>query len=411
MRKTGIMAGRIVALVLAFVLGFFSAFGAAAGGIYLAYSKLSIDKIVEWNDKFGWGLDISTDLIVNPDADKPVTTLTLEELFAEIQGLKDTMLTLDEMINRYGLLLPPETLAALPPSLMNEIPISDLFGPDGMDIVMSKVTVVEILGMIPEDIAGSIISDPAINELSDNTLADIVAMDMGYVFNGIELGYVTGVQYELDENGEYQVVPVDPDNPTLLEIIAPLDLGGILSAVSDEEGDVLEVIANSIGDVAVQSLFGADMAEIAILSSIIGEATIADIIVLNPETNEYEFDVMTLFDGKKVGVLLGYTEVPLTDSETGEPLLDPETQEPLYEWQDADGKKIGGVDAVLADIPVDDIMNGTFSADSMLNDLVLADILGFEKGENLPVYKKKFLHLQVTPQLTLLYKARSSLIQ
>lgn len=389
MRRTSIMAGRIVAIVLAFVLGFFSAFGAVAGGIYLAYSSLSVDKINEFGQNLGLGNLIPTDEIVNPEAEQPITSVTLKELFAELSVLQQNNLTLNEMITKYGLILTPEIIAALPQSIMDEIPISDLFGENGMDIVLSKVTVLELLNMIPEDIAGTIISNPTRDALSDNTLADIVAMDMGYVFEGIELGYVTGVNYEFnEEEGKYQVVFKDPDTPTALELIAPLDLGGILTAVSaNNDSDVFKVIEDSIGDVVLKSLFGESMSDVVMLANILGEAKLADIIVYNEAEGEYSMDIMSIFNGKKLGTLLGYTEVPLTDSETDEPLLDPETQEPLYEWHDAEGNKVGGIDSVLADIAIDDVLNGTFSADNLLNDLVIADILGFEKVAGLPVYK------------------------
>ena len=389
MRRTSIMAGRIVAIVLAFVLGFFSSFGAVAGVIYLAYSKVNVDKINEWGQNLGLGTLIPTEEIVNPEAEKPLTSVTLQELFAELSVLQQNNLTLNEMITKYGLILTPEIIAALPPSIMDEVPISDLFGENGMDIVLSKVTVLELLNMIPEDIAGTIISNPTRDALSDNTLADIVAMDMGYVFEGIELGYVTGVNYEFnEEEGKYQVVFADPSVPTALELLAPLDLGGILTAVSDNnDGDVLKVIEDSIGDVVLKSLFGESIGDVLMLSNILGEAKLADVIVYNEAEGKYTMDIMSIFNGKKLGTLLGYTEVPLTDSETDEPLLDPETQEPLCEWHDAEGNKVGGIDSVLADIAIDDVLNGTFSADNLLNDLEIADILGFEKVAGLPVYK------------------------
>ncbi len=374
------MAGRIVAMLLAFVLGFFSAFGAIAGGIYLAYSKVSVDKINEWGNLLGMGNLIPTEEVVNPEAEKPLTSVTLEELVAEIAGLQQNNLTLNEMITKYGLILTPEIIAALPPSLMDEVLISELFGENGMDLVMSKVTVLELLNMIPEEIAGTIISNPTRDALSDNTLADVVAMDMGYIFNGIELGYVTGVNYEFnEEEGKYQVVFADPNTPTALELVAPLDLGGILTAVSDNnDSDVLKVIEDSIGDVVLKSLLGESIGDIVMLSNILGEAKLADIIIYNEAEGKYTMDIMSVFGGKKLGTLLGYSEVQVTDDESSEP---------VYEWHDADGNKVGGIDSVLADIAIDDLLNGTFSADELLNDLVIADILGFEKVAGLPVYK------------------------
>ena len=380
MRKVYIMAGRIVALCLAFVLGFFSAFGAIAGGIYLAYSKISVDKINEWCEDLNIGFRIPTDKIVNPDADKPITSLTMQALLQEVQTIKDSTFTLNQMIERYGLILPEDIVDKVPDPIMNGIPFTALFSAEGVDTIMENVTVTDVLAMIPEDIAGSIVSDPMRDALSDNTLADIVEMNMGHIFNGIELGYITGVHYEKNEDGTYYVVLEDPDNPTIMELIAPLDLGGILTAVSNGEGDVFEVIDHSIGDVAIKSLLGSFMSEVMALSNIIGEATLGDLLVENEETGRYELDIMVLMKDKQIGLLLGYTK---EETET----IDPETNEPVYIWKDANDERVMGITARVADIEVTDFMDGTFSTDALLDGLTIAEVLEYERAENLPAYK------------------------
>ena len=387
MRRTTLMIGRIISLCLAFVLGFFSAFGAIAGGIYFAYSSVSIDKLNEWGEFFGFNIPL--DGFVDPEAETPATSLTIQDLLAEIQQVQNDKLTLEQMIKKYGLILPEDIVTKVPAPVMSEIPFSVLMSAEGIELVMDTVTITDILAMIPSELAGTIVSDPARDALSDNTLSDIVDMNMGYVLEGIQLGYITGVTYVLDENGVYQIVWEDPDNPTLFELIAPLDLGAIVTAVSNGEGNVLEVIENSIGDVAVRSIFETFMQDISILSGLIGEATLGDIIIQDPDSGEYTIDVMALMEGKRVGHLLGYT------SEEG---TDPETQEPIYSWIDADGKDVKGLPAKMADIYVTDFLNGTVSFDSLLEDLVIADVLGYEKGNELPV----FMHDNLDNQLILI---------
>lgn len=384
MRRTTLMIGRVVSLCLAFVLGFFSAFGAIAGGIYLVYSTVSLEKLNEWGEKFGFSLPL--DDFVDPDAEMPATSLTISDLLAEIRGIQNDKLTLEDMIERYGLILPADFVDKMPPSVKSEIPFTALFSEDGINAVMESITVTDVIDMIPSEIASNIISNPARDALSDNTLAEIVAMDMGHIFEGIQLGYITGVNYVLDENGVYQVVWADENDPTLLELIAPLDLGGILCAVSDGEGNVFEVIENSIGDVTVNSIFETFMADITMLSNLLGEATIGDLIVFDPERGEYTLDFMAVMDGRKVGSLLGYTEVESTD---------PESLEVVYSWIDADGNKVKGISKKLADIYLSDFMNGKMSVDSLLNDLVLADVLGYDESKILPVFMSDNLEEQV----------------
>ncbi len=384
MRKTTIMIGRIVSLCLAFVLGFFSAFGAIAGGIYFAYSNISLEKLNEWGSMFGFGLPL--DDFVDQEAETPATSLTLQDLFAEIQQVKSDKLTLVEMIEKYGLIIPQNIVDSMPAPVMNEIPFALLFSEEGMQLMMDKVTVADIVAMIPEDISASLNSEPAREAFSNNTLSEVVEKDIGYIFEGVQLGYITGVTYVLDENGVYQPVWVDYDNPTLVEIIAPLDLGGILSAVASGEGNILEVIENSIGDVAINSILGTFMADMLMLSNLLGEATLADVIVANPDTGEYEIDIMKAMDGRKVGVLLGYTESEITD---------PETLEVAYSWIDAEGNNVKGISAKLADIYIVDFMNGTASVDTLMDDLIIADVLGYEKGDKLPVFMHDNLENQI----------------
>lgn len=374
MRKTGLMVGRILALCLAFILGFSSAFGAIAGGIYFAFAELSVDKINQWGELFGFSIPV--DEFVDQEAEKPATSLSLQDLIFEIQELTTNALTLEQMIERYGLLLPPDVIAKIPEPVLNEVPFASLFTPAGMQVVMDSITVADVMAMIPEELAGTIVSDPLRDAMSDRTLSDVVAMDVGYIFNGVELGYLTGVTYVLDEKGEYQPVWADPENPTLPELIAPLDLGGVLSEATSG-GDVLEVIKNSIGDVAVQSILGVYLADVVIINNLLGEVTLGELIVLDESSGKHTIDINVAMEGRKVGALLGYTEVEVSN---------PETSEVTYEWRDGEDKKITGVTAKVADIYLTDFMNGTVSFDTILDDLIIADVLGYEKGESLPVF-------------------------
>ena len=374
MRKTRLMAGRVLALCLAFVLGFSSAFGAIAGGIYFAFAGLSIDRVNQWGEMFG--INIPVDQFVDQEAEKPATSLTLQDLIFEIQELTTSALTLEQLIERYGLLLPPDVIDKVPETVLNEVPFTTLFTPAGVEAVMDTVTVADVMSMIPEDLAGTIISNPLRDAMSNRTLSDIVDMNLGYIFDGVELGYLVGVNYVPDENGEYQPVWADPANPTLLELIAPLDLGGILSAATSS-GDVLEVIKNSIGDVALQSILNTFLKDVAMINNLLGEVTFGDLIVFDESSGKHTIDIMVALEGKKVGSFLGYIE---TEN------VDPETEEVSHIWTDAEGKKIVGITAKVADICLTDFMNGTVSFDTLLDDLIIADVLGYEKGKNLPVF-------------------------
>ena len=129
MRKTTIMTEKIIAFCLAFILGFFSAFGAIAGGIYYAYSTVSVDMLSEWAKYFNINLPI--DDYVNKDAEKPISSLSIEDLLKEIQAIQSSKLTIDEMINKYGLIIPADILDKLPDSVKNGVSsLTIIFMPD-----------------------------------------------------------------------------------------------------------------------------------------------------------------------------------------------------------------------------------------------------------------------------------------
>ena len=385
MRKTTIMTEKIIAFCLAFILGFFSAFGAIAGGIYYAYSTISVDMLSEWAKYFNINLPI--DDYVNKDAEKPITSLSIEDLLKEIQAIQSSKLTIDEMINKYGLVIPADILDKLPDSVKSEIPFTFLFSEDGANYLMASITVDDIFEMIPAELLGTVISDPIRHTLKDHTLADIVALNYGYIFEGVQLGYLLGVTYELDENGVYQIVWADPEAPTVMELVAPLDLGGILNSVANNEGNLFEVIENSIGDVAIDALLGTLLGDASLISGLLGGTTLSDIIVHNPDTGEYTVDIAALLNDKKLGSLIGYTEIESIDPETGETVL---------VWTDANGNNPAGIMAVVADFLVTDLINGQISVDSLLNDLVIADLLGYERGEKLPVFMYDDLENPIT---------------
>ena len=158
MRKTTLMIGRIISLCLAFVLGFFSAFGAIAGGIYFAYSSVSLEKLNEWGSKFGFSLPLGE--FVDPEAETPATSLTLQDLLAEIQQVKTDELTLEEMIEKSASRLPADIIDKMPAPVMKEIPFALLLSEEGIQMAMDSVTVVDIINMIPPEIAATMVSIP-----------------------------------------------------------------------------------------------------------------------------------------------------------------------------------------------------------------------------------------------------------
>lgn len=350
--------GWVLALLLVFVLGFLSCIGAIVGAGYYAYTNVSVDKLEEMGI-----IDIDTDQFLDVSADVSLTALTIEGLVNEISGLTamgDTV-SVDFLIDRYGLKLSDETLAYIPDGV-REIPLARMLSADGLNEVLAAVEVSYIYQYIPD----GVLSEPIKAQLADKTLLDVVALDLGYLLDGVCVGYVLGVNYELVE-GEYTVVFADPENPTLFELLAPVELGTVLTELSSG-GDVVAAVTANIGDVMLDSLLDTMMeTDGLLLSGLAGELTLSDIIVVDNSTGMSMVDINALFIGRTLGDLLGYTPVYSNDVIIG--------------WQDSAGESVVGVMRGMASADLSEVITEGFDFASLVSDVYIGDVLEYK-----PVY-------------------------
>lgn len=309
---------RAVAFLLVFILGFLACVGTIVGAGFYIYSSLSLDTVR------GFGVEINTDEYIDPDAEVSLNAMTIQKFVEEIQYIASIgeEADLDMLIERYGLKL-PEDVEKLIPDGLRDIPLAELFSANGINAVLEGTEVDYILALIPE----GIISEQAREALSGKTLDLVVDMNLGYLLDGVKLGYVTGVVYETEEDGSYKVTYANPEQPTLLELLAPLDLGGILSSISGEGTDsIYEVVRLQLGDVMLESLATSLIGDFSQfpLPGMFGDSTVADIIVYDEETAAYSVDVFAILDNRTVGEILDYHYDANEDkwyfSEGGEPV-------------------------------------------------------------------------------------------
>ena len=294
MQRFALALTRFLALLVCFVLGFMSFAGILVGIGYVAYNHVSIDLL----NKFG--ANIQTDELFDPDAEVPIDALTIKGIVEEIQ-LMATLgeeIDIDDLIERYGLTLDEETDKLIPEGLRH-LPLATIFGQDGLYYVLDSVDVGYVLGFVPE----GVLSDPLIYTLEDNTLADIVDMDLGYLFNGVQLGYLLDVTYEQDANGNYVMVQADPNAMTFNEIIAPIDMGNVLASAQEGNLDVLKVIDESLTDVTIAALLQSLDQEP--LPEVFGDKTLGQLIAQD-ETGGYFVDINELAEGARLGEVMGY---------------------------------------------------------------------------------------------------------
>lgn len=224
---------QFVSFFLVFAIGFLSCIGVVVGGVAFAYCNVSIDKLNEW----GMGLDTSG--IFDPKADVPVNSLTLETLLGEILGIKGNAgkYSLRDLIDRYGLVLPDEVAKYLPGDVILNTALETLISQDGLITVLKNTPLNYLLQFVPE----GVISDEAKETMGNVSLYDIIFPEdekYGSFLHGIQLGFFLGVRYEKNLDGTYTVKYADAQHPTLLELLAPIDLGLVLSLFTDRKSVV-----------------------------------------------------------------------------------------------------------------------------------------------------------------------------
>ncbi len=292
---------RLLSLLLVFLLGFFSFFGVLLGVGLFAYKGLTYDRLVAW----GIALPSTDEVIQNPEVS--LTSMTIEKAIEEVSKVRayGTEVTIDFLIERYGLVLPDDVLTYLPEALRSA-PLSTLFTRDGILEVLHGIPVSMTYGLIPD----GVLSPAAKDALSDKTFGDIIDHDLEYLLGDVRLGYLLaplGVTYTY-ENGVYVEQYADPQNPTVLEVLAPLRVGEVLVNLKNQS-DLLAVVSEDIGDALISQLLGPLSETNPIIGGILDGRTLNDIIVKDETTGEYSVNVFTLISNRTVGDLLGYEPV------------------------------------------------------------------------------------------------------
>ena len=352
-------ATRILSLILVFFLGFFSCIGAIVGAGYYAYSNISWDQLNQWGVVPG-----NNGEIFATDATVPVDKMTLEQLLSEVMSFQslENGLTIEYMIDRYGVTL-PEAVDEILVEELRTLPLNEVVGENGLNVVLEHVSVGTVLKFVPE----GIISEPAKETLKDKTLKQVVDGDYAGLLAGVKLGYLLGVQYNL-EGDVYIPVYQNPEQPTVMELLAPLDLGRLLGVVR-EGGDMLEVIHEAIADVAVIQLVEALMTvEEGPLFELLDGKEIGDVIYWDEEIGAYKLDFLATLSGMRVGDLLDLV-----------PVYAQNNPELLITWTDKEGAQVVGYMRGFASVDLSNLVNSEneINDDMFLEYMYFGDLLGY----------------------------------
>ena len=364
LRRTIFMA---IGMVLAFAIGFFACIGAIVGAGYVAFTKVSIDKLEEIG-----AVDIDTSDILDPSAEVSLTALTVQGLIQEIStlvGMSD-IVTINYLIERYGLIIDEEILAYIPEDLRT-IPIAHAFSLSGVVEILGTVEAAPII----EKIMGQN-SAILVGLLEGKTLADIIIIDeetgavslgIASLVEGRTIGDLLG--YEPIYEGDKIVGWIDSEGQPvggIMRAIAPTSLEGMLDGGLNIGALTSDIY---IGDILEYTPVYGENGEIVDWVDADGQP--ADGIYKNLVSKKIgdlangDFGIDSILgEDAKVGDILGYTY-----------------DEDLEKWIDENGQVISGAVAVFAELKFSELGDSTVVSDK-INGMKLSDVLGYTETED-----------------------------
>ncbi len=353
MRAASIL-GRILIFFLIFILGFLSCIGVFVGGGYLAYTRLSLDK-----------LGVNTSGILSDDAEVDISALPIGELVAEFSALKSAKISVALLVERYGLILPSE-LDSLLTDELREMEFTKLFSQQGIKELLSELYFGKLFGYERKDNPNYSILDPdAEPEMIwvnpdtgtrvigiNGVLADITVgefLDGGIPTQKIMDDLSVGELMELTAKTELPVFIKSEDGSlVLVEDIDPITVW------YDSDGNEVASVVGAIADKSVSELTtGLD--DIS-LGKILGTVAYKD--------KNYTYEVRRTLDEHIVlteaeSIISEFADLSI-DGLTGDQvndkvnnveissLLGYKKDEATGDWLDSNGKKVNPIMAQLA---------------------------------------------------------------
>ena len=360
MRASSIVV-RILSLFIVFLLGFFTCVGALVGGGYIAFNRLSLDK-----------LGVNTDSFLSKDAEVDLSALSFAGLIAEISSLDKNNLTIELLMNRYGLIL-PEDVDELLNDDVRQMKLNKLFSKEGVESLLSDLYIGKIFGYErienpaydpenpdaePETVwvkAGTeervggingVLADISISELLDSGIPTQKIMDELTVGELMELTEKSGLPAYIEE---------EDGTLTLAEDIEPISIW--YDADGNEVSSVIGALANK------------SVSELTTELDDIGLGELLGTVSYNEKTYTYELkrtsteffvlneaeSVIGEFSDLSIDGLTGDQVTDKVNNLEISTLLGYEWDEANGRWLDKDGKTVNAVMEKLADSKVGNI--------------------------------------------------------
>ena len=342
---------RLLIFLLGTIIGFVSCIGAIAGVGYWAYSNLSLQKL---NDM---GIAVGLPDSLQGTGEVDISTYTIKSLIGDVlyftgEAGKEK-LTIQGLRERYGLHLLSDVEGMLPAELTT-LPLGDLASENGLEYLLSALDFSFVLKLLPE----GVFSEPFIETMEGRDLGGLASGNMGDMLAGVKLGYLIGATYE-KQGDRWVLIPADPAHKTLMEYMAELDLGKVIGESQDENGSVLALLKEELGTVPLSEIMGFSAEGGDILAGV----KFGDVIVKNETDGTYSLQIAAAFNDMLFGTLAGYEET--SDG-----------------WCDENGNEASVLMARIFDHTVGEFASGEFSFDDVTRGLLIGDLMGYTKKAN-----------------------------
>lgn len=388
---------KIVALILAFTIGFSLGAGAFFGGIAIALSSFTV-RDLERN-----GIPIPDEAFIGENPEVDILDLTLPEFLdelKELQSLGDT-LTINRLRDRYALIFPDIVDNVLSDDTCN-MPLGNLFGEEGINTVLSSVYIGALeqyeCRLDTED--GFVEGDPADEnsywvtrdgkritvleeKIADYNLADFMNgnINTNDILNELTIGNVLGYTqkegddawYDSEGNKVTGIIAAFAGSTinTIGDDIDGVTVGQLLGYEKNEDDEWVDSEGNKITGV-IGAFAGSTFDT---LSDDISDLTIAKVLGYEKDESGNLVDS----EGNKVtGVLSVFADCAIDG--VGNKMKEAKLAELLgYEfennkWVNADGEELTGALAALADCNLE----GENSVTNKINTVDIGKLLGYE---------------------------------
>ena len=303
-------------------------------------------------------MGINIESYVDKNAQADISSMTLQQLLTDVSKTSGSFgnMTLNDLQNRYGVKLVKMIDDAYPmPEALFEVPLNQLATPDGINYVIDNTKFDYVFRVAPD-----LLGDVAKQQLSDKSFGMIRNGNFEELLSGVQMGAFLDTPYDYQNN---TFVIKDKNNPTLTEAMSIADLGVLYATMTGSDADVLAGLEYVVGNVKLKTV-------VSDIDGVVKDKTFGDLFVTNNGVTSISADA--LIKDVYVGDLLGYTPVFLADGVT------------VDFWKNANGTKADNVVTAVANIKLEDLVNGSVSYNTIaqyVQGVYVGDLLGYT-----PVY-------------------------